>query len=46
MFKQDERDKFINRYLELKDKYYIDNIETGYANTNIIKDMETVINSI
>jgi len=45
-FKQSERDMFIARYLELKDKYYIENIETGYANTSKIVNVDIIINSI
>lgn len=44
IFKINERNNFTERYLDLKNKYYIENIETGYAETNKIVDMDKIIN--
>lgn len=44
-FMKNERDGFIKRYLEIKDKFYMSNIETGYAEPKSV-DMDKVINAI
>ena len=45
-FLNNERDRFIERYSELKDLYYVENISALYADTKIIKNMDSVINAI
>ena len=45
-FLNNERDEFIERYLELKDLFYIEDIIVSYAETKIIENMDNVINAI
>ena len=42
---RNERDKFIGAYNRIKDKYYIQEVETFYANLERI-NMDDVINAI
>lgn len=44
-FSKLERDKFIKEYTRLKDKHYVQDIETFYAEL-IPTDMNTIINAI
>ena len=43
---EDERDDFIWKYKNIKDKDYITNIKCFYGELKEITDMETVINAI
>lgn len=44
-YPRNERDKFIERYYELKNKYYVNNLKTYFAELDEI-NVEDIVNSI